>query len=180
MFRRTLLIIAAVAISAMVVAACNGDDIADDIDPGETADEVDDRDDGVDPEEPDEGAARTDDGDAAGQTGGSPADDDADLLSDQLEVTLTDHEIEMDSTADEGMIAFIISNEGEDQHGISIIPADGEEGDELGSMEVAPGEEQQLELELEAGDYIVYCPIGDHRDEYGMETELTVEEVEED
>jgi hypothetical protein len=179
MMLRNVLMFASIAVlSLLVLAACETDD--DDAglingadDNGEVAD---------DPEgaEPDEGAARTDDGDAAGQTGGSPADDSADLLSDQLDVTLIDYEIDMPSTADEGMIAFFISNDGEEEHGISIAPVNGNEEDVLGTMYVAPGEEEQLELELEAGEYVVFCPVGDHREEHGMETTLTVEEVVDD
>jgi hypothetical protein len=177
--RRTLLIASVSLISIFVLAACNGDDITDDIDPLDTADDVVEREDGVDPEEPDQGAARTDDGDAAGQTGGSPADDDADLMSDQLDVTLVDHEIEMDSNADEGIVAFIISNDGDSEHGLAIARSNGDGEEEvLGEIYVDAGEEEQLELELEAGEYVVYCPVGDHREEHGMETSLTVDAVE--
>jgi hypothetical protein len=176
--RRNLLILASIAIvSLLVLAACETDDDDAGLINGDDTTEVGDEPEGA---EPDEGAARTDDGDAAGQTGGSPADDSADLLSDQLEVTLIDHEIDMPSTADEGMVAFIISNEGDEEHGISIAPANGDEEDVLGTMYVAPGAEEQLEIELEAGEYIVFCPVNDHREEHGMETTLTVEEVVDD
>jgi hypothetical protein len=179
MIMRNVLMFASIAVlSLLVLAACESDD--DDAglingvdDNGEVVDDT-------EGDEPDQGAARTDDGDAAGQTGGSPADDSAELLSDQLDVTLIDYEIDMPSSADEGMVAFFISNDGDEEHGISIAPANGDEEDVLGTMYVAPGEEEQLEVELDAGEYVVFCPVGDHREEHGMETTLTVEEVVDD
>jgi hypothetical protein len=179
-FRRVWMIVGIAALSLVVLAAC--DDAADDeIAPVEGADDSLGLADDADPEgeDPDQGAARTDDGDAAGQTGGSPADDEAELLSDYVEVTLIDHEIELDiDSVGSGIVGFIISNEGDEEHGIAVVAANGN-GDEeiLGEMYVDPGEEEQLELELDAGEYIVYCPVGDHREEHGMETTLTVEEV---
>jgi uncharacterized cupredoxin-like copper-binding protein/predicted small secreted protein len=179
MLRRTLLLIATTVLATAFLAACNGDDGVDDVLPD--GDEITTTDDATpEGEEPDQGAARTDDGDGAGQTGGSAADDSTDLLSERLDVMLVDHEIEMDSTADEGIVAFFVSNEGDEEHGLEVVQANGDNEDILGTVNVAPGEEGQLELELEAGEYIVYCPVGDHREEHGMETTLTVEPVEED
>jgi uncharacterized cupredoxin-like copper-binding protein len=175
--RRIVTITAIALLSMIVLAACgNGDDddaATDEVD--DTTEVIDDA--AVEDEEEtdDQGAARTDDGDAAGQTGGSPADDEAELMSEQLDVTLIDHEIEMEQTASAGIVAFIISNEGEEEHGISIAPANGADEDVLGTMYVEPGGDEQLELELEAGEYVVFCPVDDHREEHGMETTLTVE-----
>jgi hypothetical protein len=182
-FRRVLKIMAVAALSIVVLAACN--DAEDEIAPVDGADDSLGLADDADPEgeDPDQGAARTDDGDAAGQTGGSPADDEAVLLSDYIDVTLIDHEIEMEiDSVGSGIVGFIISNEGEEGHGIAVLPADanGNDDDVLGMMLVDPGEEEQLELELDAGEYIVFCPVGDHREEHGMETTITVEEVEDD
>lgn len=179
MLRRTLLLIATTVLATAFMAACNGDDATDDTLP--LSDEIGTTDDAT-PEgaEPDQGAARTEDGEAAGQTGGSATGESAEMLSDQLDVVLVDHQIEMDSTADEGIVAFFVTNEGDEDHGLEVAQANGDNGEILGTIEVAPGEEGQLELELEAGEYIVYCPVGDHREEHGMETTLTVEPVEED
>jgi uncharacterized cupredoxin-like copper-binding protein len=102
------------------------------------------------------------------------------MLSDRLDVVLTDHEIDMPSTADEGIVAFFMVNEGDEDHGIAVARANGDDEEILGMMEAAPDNEVQLELELEAGEYVIFCPVGDHREEHGMETTLTVEPVEDD
>ena len=177
MLRQFILLFGATILATAFLAACNGDDGVDDLAPVDDTVGLDD-DATPEGEDPDQGAARTDDGDGAGQTGGSASDDTGELLSEQLDVVLVDHDIEMDSTADEGIVLFAVSNEGDEEHGIEVTHADGD--DILGTIDVAPGEEGQLELELESGEYVVYCPVGDHREEHGMETTLTVEPVEDE
>jgi uncharacterized cupredoxin-like copper-binding protein len=182
--RNALLLIAAAMLSLTVLAACgNGDD--DDAangDEEETTEVTDETESDTEDESDEMGAARTgdeDEPDPAGQTGGSAADEGTERSSEQLDVKLVDHEIEMPDTAASGIVSFIITNEGEEEHGISVTPADAGNGSDedsvLGTMYVEPGDDQQLEIELEAGEYTVFCPVGDHREEHGMETTLTVE-----
>ncbi len=68
-----------------------------------------------------------------------------------------------------GETTFTVSNEGEFPHALEV-EGNGieEETDELG-----PGESGSLTVELEPGEYVVYCPVGDHRDR-GMEGTLVV------
>lgn len=127
----------------------------------------------------DQGAARTDEEqvEPEGQTSGEGEDEDGPArVSSTLEVTLVDYEIQMTDTAEAGVVVLSASNESESEHGVAVVPANGgDDVESLGEQTAEPGESVQLEVELEPGEYIVYCPVGDHREEHGMETELTVE-----
>lgn len=182
MLRKVLLLVATSMLSMIIVAGC-GDGSDDETDADENGESTAVTDDSGDEDSSEEmGAARTgdeDEPDPAGQTGSSAADEGTERVSEHVEVTLVDHEIQMPDTAPNGIVAFIISNDAEQEHGISITPADSGNGNDedsvIGTMYVEPGEDQQLELELEEGEYTVFCPVGDHREEHGMETTFTVE-----
>jgi plastocyanin len=75
-----------------------------------------------------------------------------------------------DVTVEEaGETTFTVSNEGEFPHALEVEG----NGIEEETDELAPGESGSLTVELEPGEYVIYCPVGDHRDQ-GMEGTLVV------
>ncbi|MFP4249778.1 MAG: cupredoxin domain-containing protein [Armatimonadota bacterium] len=89
-----------------------------------------------------------------------------------VEITLVDGEIQMPDTLSAGMYMFDVTNEGELVHNVEI------EGQDIEAMldeDLQPGESGMLSVELEPGEYEVYCPVGDHA-EQGMQMSLTVTE----
>ena len=68
-----------------------------------------------------------------------------------------------------GRSTFRLRNEGQAPHALEIEG----QGIEEESDVIQPGEDTELSVELEPGRYVIYCPVGDHR-ERGMEGELTV------
>ena len=68
-----------------------------------------------------------------------------------------------------GETTFTVSNEGQFPHALEI------EGNGIGegTDELAPGESGSVSVDLEPGEYELYCPVGDHRDQ-GMEGTLVV------
>jgi FtsP/CotA-like multicopper oxidase with cupredoxin domain len=80
---------------------------------------------------------------------------------------------ERDGTAVElveaGETTFRLVNEGEFQHALEVEGGGLEEETE----EIGPGETTELTVDLEPGEYELYCPVGDHR-ERGMEGTLVV------
>jgi hypothetical protein len=141
-------------------------------------------DDGAVVEDLDDDDATTDDDEGTATTE-HPADMDDQEASgngEVIEVTLSDHEIEMESSIQAGELTLEVTNEGDSMHGIAIQEAefgdengDGAAGAFVASTTVRPGETSTINVELEEGEYIVFCPVGEHREEHDMETELTVE-----
>ncbi|HWN20537.1 MAG TPA: cupredoxin domain-containing protein [Gaiellaceae bacterium] len=75
-----------------------------------------------------------------------------------------------DVSVDEaGETTFTVSNEGEFPHALEIEG----NGIEEETEELAPGESGSVTVELEPGEYELYCPVGDHRDR-GMVGTLVV------
>ena len=68
-----------------------------------------------------------------------------------------------------GETTFTLSNEGEFPYALEIEG----NGIEEETAELGPGESASLTVELEPGEYELYCPVGDHRDR-GMEGTLVV------
>jgi plastocyanin len=68
-----------------------------------------------------------------------------------------------------GETTFTLTNEGEFPHALEIEGSGLEEETE----ELGPGESASLTVDLEPGEYELYCPVGDHRDQ-GMEGTLVV------
>jgi uncharacterized cupredoxin-like copper-binding protein len=87
-----------------------------------------------------------------------------------VQVTLSEFQITMPATLTAGPITFEVTNAGTFQHGLNI-EGQGIEAELEQNLE--PGETGILEVDLPAGTYEVYCPVGNHRSE-GMELELTV------
>src|SRR5687768_10015560 len=75
-----------------------------------------------------------------------------------------------DVSVDEaGETTFTVSNDGEFPHALEIEG----NGIEEETEELGPGESGSITVELEPGEYELYCPVGDHR-EQGMEGTLVV------
>jgi len=96
------------------------------------------------------------------ETGAMPSD---------VEVSLVDGSIEMSEQIAAGSVTFNVTNNGTEEHGFEI---EGEGVEEEIEGNLQPGESGSLTVDLAAGEYHVYCPVGDHA-EMGMELTLTVE-----
>jgi uncharacterized cupredoxin-like copper-binding protein len=96
---------------------------------------------------------------------------DPEIPEDAVEITLTEWKIEMPESLPAGATAFKIVNEGTEVHTVEI-EGQGIEAEPENYLE--PGDTRLLRVDLEPGEYEVYCPIGDHA-EQGMEMTLTVE-----
>lgn len=73
-------------------------------------------------------------------------------------------------TVPAGAVTFDVTNDGETLHNLEIEGS----GVEEVSDDINPGESTQLTVDLGAGEYIMYCAIGNHRD-LGMEGTVGVE-----
>lgn len=107
--------------------------------------------------------------DAAG-TPVADAGSDALVAGAQVPVSLTEFAIEMPDTLSAGPVTFAVTNDGTVTHSFEIENAELEE--ELAAT-LEPGETGMLSVDLAAGTYEVYCPVGNHAAQ-GMETEVTV------
>lgn len=68
-----------------------------------------------------------------------------------------------------GTYTFRATNDGQTQHALEIEGGGIEEETEV----LDPGQSGEVTVELKAGDYEIYCPVGDHK-ERGMEGDLIV------
>jgi plastocyanin len=69
-----------------------------------------------------------------------------------------------------GVVRIEARNEGEQLHALTVVAPAGEES----TPEIQPGDTAALNVELpEPGEYVWYCPVGDHRDR-GMEGTIVV------
>jgi uncharacterized cupredoxin-like copper-binding protein len=94
------------------------------------------------------------------------------------EVSLTEYEIEMSNPlyAVEELISFPpgsqtfrVTNNGTTEHNFEV---EGQGIEEAFETNLSPGETRTMQLNLGPGTYVVYCPVGNHRDQ-GMEVQLT-------
>jgi len=69
-----------------------------------------------------------------------------------------------------GAYTFVATNSGQTTHALEI---DGQ-GVEEETENIAPGDTAELTVTLEAGEYELYCPVGNHKD-MGMKLDITVE-----
>ncbi len=126
------------------------------------------------PPEPPPEAIDMDDGGGPGDTG-EPAEtgdmDGADE-AEAVDVTLTEWEIDMPDRLSPGMTAFNVANEGDAVHNLEI---EGQGIERELENDLQPGESATMKVDLQVGEYEVYCPVGDHADK-GMSMTLTVEE----
>jgi uncharacterized cupredoxin-like copper-binding protein len=87
-----------------------------------------------------------------------------------VEVSLGEFAIEPSAIElDPGSYTFRVTNDGGAVHALDIEGPTGE----VETAELAAGESADLNVDLEDGEYEMYCPVGDHRDR-GMEGTITV------
>lgn len=87
-----------------------------------------------------------------------------------VEVRLHGRTIEMPASLPPGETTFTVTNTGEHEHNFEI---EGNGIERELETNLQPGETGELTVTLEPGEYTVYCPVGDHREE-GMVTTLRV------
>lgn len=83
---------------------------------------------------------------------------------------LVEYNIEMIASLPAGPNTFEVTNEGTIDHNFEI---EGQGIEKMFDTNLSPGETRTMQVDLEAGDYEVYCPVGNHR-EQGMSISLTV------
>jgi len=86
----------------------------------------------------------------------------------ETEFRLEPAEITLDKP---GTYVFEAVNSGDTVHALEVEG----EGIEEKTEEIQPGQSAELKVELAAGTYELYCPVGGHKEE-GMEGTLTVKE----
>ena len=94
------------------------------------------------------------------------------MEGDTVEVTLTEHAIQMPSSIPSGSTTFKVTNEGTEEHSFEI---EGQGVEEALTANLQPGDSTTLTADLQAGTYTAYCPVGNHR-EMGMQTQVNVQE----
>jgi uncharacterized cupredoxin-like copper-binding protein len=87
-----------------------------------------------------------------------------------VEISLGEFAIEPSAIElDPGSYTVRVTNDGGAVHALDIEGPTGE----VETAELAAGESADLNVDLEDGEYEMYCPVGDHRDR-GMEGTITV------
>ncbi len=89
---------------------------------------------------------------------------------DTVEVSLVEYDIDMPTTLPPGHTVFRVTNEGTMEHNFEV---EGQGREEMFPQNLQPGEMQTMDVDLQAGTYVVYCPVGDHQSR-GMQMSLTV------
>jgi len=87
-----------------------------------------------------------------------------------VEVSLSEFAIDMPTTLPAGPTVFNVTNDGEFPHNLEI---EGQGIEVALENNLESGQGGTLEVDLPAGTYEVYCPVGNHADR-GMRLELTV------
>jgi plastocyanin len=105
---------------------------------------------------------------AAGSPEPSPA---VTVRAEQVTATLTDYKIALSEESFKvGTYTFTVTQKGAHPHSLSIKGP----GVEQASPMIAPGgPPQSLTVTLQPGTYVLWCPVGDHR-QRGMEATITV------
>ncbi|MBA3534529.1 MAG: hypothetical protein H0T73_21635 [Ardenticatenales bacterium] len=85
---------------------------------------------------------------------------------------LAEFTLTMPGTLTAGPLTFEVTNAGTMAHNFEV---EGNGIEEAFESNLMPGETRTMQLDLAAGTYEVYCPIGDHADR-GMRVELTITE----
>lgn len=87
-----------------------------------------------------------------------------------VEVKLREFVIEMPLAVPIGPVVFSVTNAGTMDHNFEV---EGQGLEERFDTNLKPGETRNLQVDLAAGTYTVYCPVDDHKAR-GMQVELTV------
>jgi plastocyanin len=109
------------------------------------------------------GCGGDDNGEATGTTSGTSSQT---FSISESDFTLTPATVTIDAP---GTYTFNATNDGGVDHALEIEGNGIEEETET----IGPGESASVTVDLEAGTYEMYCPIGNHRD-LGMSGEVTV------
>lgn len=88
----------------------------------------------------------------------------------RVEVTLSEHRIDMPKSLGSGKTAFVVRNSGKEKHNFMI---EGEGIDKKFMTSLSPDESRVLHVDLVPGNYKVTCPVKEHEGE-GMRPNLTV------
>lgn len=86
-----------------------------------------------------------------------------------IDVVLAGYQIRIPTSVEAGTVSFRVVNEGIQPHGFAV---EGPGVDIRLERPLAPGESTLIGGELPPGDYVVYDPVGDHRDR-GMAVPIT-------
>jgi uncharacterized cupredoxin-like copper-binding protein len=90
-----------------------------------------------------------------------------------VDLTATDFKFDpSDPTVKAGEVTFNLANDGQTTHSLEIEDVNGSDQELEG--EVSPGSDGTLKVNLPAGKYEFYCPVGNHK-EMGMTGEITVQ-----
>jgi len=87
-----------------------------------------------------------------------------------IEVKLTEFAVELPKTVPVGKMIFSVTNVGTVEHNFEV---EGQGLEKKFEMNLKPGETRNLQVDLPAGTYTVYCPVDDHK-KRGMQLELMV------
>jgi plastocyanin len=103
--------------------------------------------------------------------GSEEGDDDSASAGERVQITAKDFELDPADVRVEasGETTFTLSNEGESEHALEVEGNGVEEETET----IAPGDTASVTVDLEPGEYELYCPVDDHRSR-GMEATLVV------
>jgi uncharacterized cupredoxin-like copper-binding protein len=88
----------------------------------------------------------------------------------RVDVTLTEHHIDMPTSLKPGKTAFVVKNAGKHRHNFEV---QGNGTEEMFLKDIAPQETKVLHVNLKRGSYIAYCPLDDHQKK-GMDVKFTV------
>lgn len=88
----------------------------------------------------------------------------------KVEVTLSEHKIDMPPQVPSGKTAFVVRNAGKHEHSFEI---EGQGLDKKVILAVDPDQTKTLDVDLKPGTYKVRCPMKGHEAK-GMEASLTV------
>jgi plastocyanin len=116
-----------------------------------------------------------DGGDAAATTSAAAptAEESATDAAQGQALTATEGEMFIELSTEElsaGTYTIEVVNDGSATHDF-VVERDGD--DVAGTDTIAPGSSTTLEVDLEPGEYVFYCSVGNHRD-MGMEVTVTV------
>jgi plastocyanin len=102
---------------------------------------------------------------------GSPSDTGGSTEAESVTVTSVDFSFELDEDSfPAGTYEFTLVNGGGSTHDLRIE----RDGEDVGGTEmINPGEQSSVTIDLEPGEYVFYCSVGNHR-AMGMEMTVTV------
>jgi len=93
-----------------------------------------------------------------------------DLDARKVDVTLTEHHIDMPTSLETGKTAFVVKNAGKHKHNFEV---QGNGTDEKFLTNISPDQTKVLHVTLKKGSYTASCPVNGHQKK-GMDVKLTV------